>query len=240
MGRPPHRGGNQPKPQEEALVSLPIFSRRRWLGGLAGGGAATVGGGLAPFARRAAAAGSTPLPSTVDIVVVGGGISGLVAARQVANAGRSVLLLEARDRVGGRVLNHTLTNGSVIESGGAFVGPTQDNILALAAELGVATFKEDAQGDNVYVSGGTTTRYTGTVPPDPTILPDAAALQLKIDQISRDVPLDAPCNAPQAQTRYTLTRASPAPPRPPPPRPSGLPCCRRCACGCCSACRCGR
>jgi monoamine oxidase len=146
----------------------------------------------------ASAATTGPLPSTVDVVVVGGGISGLVAARDLVASGRSVLLLEARDRVGGRVLNHTLANGSVVESGGAFVGPTQNHILALAAELGVTTFKEYDQGDNVYVSHGTTTRYTGTVPPDPAVLADAAALQLKIDQMSRDVPVDAPWQAAQA------------------------------------------
>src|SRR5258705_9893355 len=152
----------------------PISISRRGLLGAAGAGTLTAVGTLltAPGVASAETA-SGNLPSTVDAVVVGAGISGLVAARQIARAGRSVLVLEARDRVGGRVLNHTLANGSVIESGGAFVGPTQDRILALAADLGVQTFKEYAQGDNVYVSGNLTMRYTGTIPPDPTILPDA-------------------------------------------------------------------
>ena len=57
-------------------------------------------------------------------------------------SGKRVLVLEARDRVGGRLLNHTLQGGSVIESGGAFVGPTQNHILALAKELKV----ENLQG----------------------------------------------------------------------------------------------
>src|ERR1700738_447696 len=145
------------------------IGRRGLLGGLAGGGGPGGGGGRRGGARGAfaapgalaavpgvASAGTTSgnLPSTVDAVVVGAGISGLVAARQIARAGRSVLVLEARDRVGGRGLNHTLANGSVIESGGAFVGPTQDHILALAADLGVQTFKEYDQGQNVYLSRG--------------------------------------------------------------------------------------
>src|SRR4051812_28444594 len=102
------------------------IGRRGLLGGLAGAGTLAAAGTLVAAPGLAAAATSGDLPSTVDAVVVGAGISGLVAARQIARAGRSVLVLEARDRVGGRVLNHTLANGSVIESGGAFVGPTQD------------------------------------------------------------------------------------------------------------------
>ena len=76
-----------------------------------------------------------PLPRKVDVVVVGGGIAGLVAAREVPARAASVLVVEARKRVGGRVLNHHLTKrhgAQVIESGGAFIGPTQNHIAALA------------------------------------------------------------------------------------------------------------
>jgi monoamine oxidase len=179
------------------------LSRRSLLGGLTAGGAASVAGGaLAPGAE--AATGS--LPAKVDVVVVGGGISGLVAARDVRRSGRSVLVVEARDRVGGRVLNHRLAGGSVIESGGAFVGPTQGHILALARELGVATFREYADGSNVYVSSKTgTMRYTGTIPPDPLILPDAAVLQTRIDEMSKQVPVAAPWTAAKAREWDTIS-----------------------------------
>jgi monoamine oxidase len=153
-------------------------------------------GGLSLPAEAATRQGS--LPRRVDAVVVGGGLSGLVAARRVAAAGRSVLVLEARDRVGGRILNHTLRTGAVIESGGAFVGPTQDHLLRLAAELGVRTFKEYYRGDNVYVSGDRRTRYQGTVPPDPLILPEAGQLITRINEMSKEVPVDAPWAAPKA------------------------------------------
>ncbi len=175
------------------------MSRRGLLGGLAAGGALTASGvlGLTEPAEAATLQGS--LPRRVDVVVVGAGLSGLVAARRLHQAGRSVLVLEARDRVGGRVLNHELRDGSVVESGGAFVGPTQDHILRLARELHVRTFKEYDEGSNVYVSQTTgTQQYTGTIPPDPLILPDAAVLQTRIDQMSTEVPVDAPWAAAKA------------------------------------------
>lgn len=169
------------------------------LGGAAG---AMSFGALATDALEAEATAATrqgPLPAKVDVVVVGAGISGLVAARKVARSGRSVLVVEARDRVGGRVLNHHLRTGGTIEAGGAFVGPTQKHIKALARDLGIATFDEYVTGDNVYVSSLTgRQRYTGTVPPDVTILLDAALLQMQLDSWAAEMPVDAPWTHPKA------------------------------------------
>jgi monoamine oxidase len=179
------------------------MSRRGLILGAAAGGATLAFGN---FTRPASGATSADaLPSAADVVVVGAGISGLVAARNLVKAGKDVLVVEANDRVGGRVLNHTITGGSVIESGGAFVGPTQLHILALSEELGVKTFKEYVEGKNVYAAKGMKLKYGGTVPPDPLILADAALLQLRIDQMSKHVPVDAPWTAKKAAQWDAIT-----------------------------------
>ena len=72
-----------------------------------------------------------------DLVVVGAGLAGLAAAREAVASGASVVVLEARDRVGGRVLNQDIGGGEVVEMGGQWIGPTQDRLAALADELGV-------------------------------------------------------------------------------------------------------
>ena len=171
-------------------------SRRSLLGGAGALGALAAGGMWSP-ALAATTSGS--LPRSVDAVVVGGGLSGLMTARRLRAGGASVLVVEARDRVGGRLLNHELSDGSVIESGGAFVGPTQNHILALAKELKVKTFKEYVEGNNIYVKGPVAIPYTGTIPPDPTILPDAGVLQARIDQMASEIAVDAPWSHPKAK-----------------------------------------
>lgn len=76
----------------------------------------------------------------VELAVIGVRFAGLNAALQVARAGLSVRLLEARDGVGGRVVNHALADGRMIEAGGQFIGPTQNRIYDVAREFGVGTF----------------------------------------------------------------------------------------------------
>src|SRR5262249_25119378 len=73
----------------------------------------------------------------VAVAVVGAGLAGLVAARELTRAGLSVVVAEARDRVGGRTWSETRPDGTVVDFGGQWVGPTQDRILALAGELGI-------------------------------------------------------------------------------------------------------
>jgi monoamine oxidase len=140
------------------------------------------------------------VPERADIVVVGAGFAGLVAARRIADSGRSVALLEARDRVGGRVLNHDIGGGNVVEVGGQWIGPTQDKIGALAKEMGVETFPTYYKGKNVLVLDGKRSLYKGTIPRiNPAVLLDFGRAQLVFDRMAKQVPVDAPWTAPRAE-----------------------------------------
>ena len=99
-----------------------------------------------------------------DVVVVGAGIAGLSAARGLSATGRSVLVVEARDRVGGRTLNMPIGDGQVSEIGGQWVGPGQDRVLELIAELGLETYPTYHEGRNLLELGGKRRRYKGTIP----------------------------------------------------------------------------
>ncbi|MGI9644011.1 MAG: FAD-dependent oxidoreductase, partial [Ilumatobacteraceae bacterium] len=61
-----------------------------------------------------------------EVVIVGAGAAGLAAARALEEAGRDAVVVEARDRVGGRLVNHEFPDGHVVEIGGQWLGPTQD------------------------------------------------------------------------------------------------------------------
>ena len=81
------------------------------------------------------------------MVVVGAGLAGLSAARRLRAKGRSVAVLEARERVGGRTLNFELGGGKVVEIGGQWVGPTQDRVLRLIDQLGLKIFPTYNSGE---------------------------------------------------------------------------------------------
>ena len=197
------------------MISMPRGVNRR---AFLTGGAAVAAATVLPVAARSAGADSGPSTASADVVVVGAGLSGLTAARNLVAAGHSVLVLEGRDRVGGRTLNHDIGGGHVAEAGGEFVGPTQDRILALANAVGVGTFATYDTGDDVYRSGNRTLKYSdtgllGTAPPDPAVLADIILLSQHVDALAKKVDVNAPWTTPNAaqydaQTLETWVRAN--------------------------------
>jgi monoamine oxidase len=179
------------------------FRRREAIaGGAAGAAGAVVGGrlGAPPDAEAARRRRRRRRPAqAVDVVVVGAGLSGLIAARSVKAAGHSVAVLEARRRVGGRNLDYPIGSGKVVELGGEWAGPGQDKVLGLAKELGVATFDAYATGNSVYYRGGQRQTYSGGIPPaSPPSLVELEAAILQLNQMAAEVPADQPWTAPHA------------------------------------------
>jgi monoamine oxidase len=198
------------------MASEQDLSRRRFLAA----SAATAAGVALPAAGAATAdaatlglSGAKARRRTADVVIVGAGFAGLTAARALVKAGRSVVVLEARDRIGGRVVNYKLAGGEVSERGGTFIGPTQDRILALADEVGVKTFDVYNEGQNVYLAGGQRLLYsdtgpTGIAPPDLSILAELTLDIAQLDELSTHVPVDAPWSAARAAELDAQTLAS--------------------------------
>ncbi|MGK2866835.1 MAG: flavin monoamine oxidase family protein, partial [Mycobacterium sp.] len=83
-----------------------------------------------------------------DVIVVGAGFAGLSAARELTKRGHDVVVLEGRDRVGGRSSTVTVA-GVPVDLGATFIGPTQDAVIALAAELGCGTVPTYSRGKNL-------------------------------------------------------------------------------------------
>ena len=140
------------------------------------------------------------MSAATDVVVVGAGLAGLSAARRLVDAGTEVVVLEARNRVGGRTLTLPAADGTPIDHGGQWIGPTQTRLAALAAELGVDTYPTHTAGENVLELDGALRRYTGEIPRlGPHVVADLAQAQAKLARLSRRVRPEAPWETPGAE-----------------------------------------
>src|SRR3984957_11833807 len=135
-----------------------------------------------------------------DVLGGGAGPGGPAGARELARAGLSVLVLEARDRVGGRVVNEDIGDGKIVEMGGQWAGPTQDKVYALAAELDIGTFPTYDTGKKVLHFNGKRATYSGTIPRiNPLVLADIGQAQARLEAMAKKVPTEAPWSAPNPE-----------------------------------------
>lgn len=193
------------------------LSRRRFLGTSAATAAVLIGCGGEPDASVGTTAApddgggtTSPSPTTsadaatttsgeegeaalrVDVVVIGAGLSGLTAARELRRQGLDVLVLEARDRVGGRTFTQAVDDGVAVEAGGMWIGPGQDAIESLARELGIDTFATPTGGDLALLFDGERI----VVPSDDD--PSAEEVIGRLDALAATVPANEPWRAPDA------------------------------------------
>lgn len=143
---------------------------------------------------------------TRDVVIVGAGAAGLTAANQLKKAGLSVAVLEARDRVGGRLWTDTI-EGAMLEIGGQWVSPDQDALKETIAELGLETFDRYRDGDSVYVGpDGVAHRFTGEMFP---VSPDTeriiAEVTERLDAMVAEIDPDRPWAHPRAAEWDTIS-----------------------------------
>ncbi|WP_197374062.1 flavin monoamine oxidase family protein [Mycolicibacterium baixiangningiae] len=133
-----------------------------------------------------------------DVVVVGAGFAGLTAARELTRRGHHVVVVEGRDRVGGRSYTTTVA-GTPVDLGATFVGPTQDAVLALAAELHCDTVRTFSRGKNLIRWRGRVRSYRSTVPRLSIIeLLDVSRIQWRFERLCRQIPVATPWTAPGA------------------------------------------
>ncbi len=143
---------------------------------------------------------------TRDVVIVGAGAAGLTAANELSKSGRSVAVLEARDRIGGRLWTDVI-DGAMLEIGGQWVSPDQDALIETIDELGLETYQRYREGDSVYIGpDGTLVRFTGDVfPVGADTARVIAEVTERLDAMAAEIDPDRPEAHPKAAEWDSIT-----------------------------------
>jgi monoamine oxidase len=146
-----------------------------------------------------------------DVIVVGAGLAGLAAARRLRRHDLEVVVVEARERVGGRLEHGRVDAHTVVELGGQWIGPTQHEMYTLVDELGLETFPTHTAGAGLLEVGGRHRRMDSRslLPPIGRLaVADLAQGMLRFERLARQVPVDAPWEAPRARRLDSRTLES--------------------------------
>jgi len=140
-----------------------------------------------------------PQRHEADVIIVGAGLSGMIAARKVLEAGLTPLILEADERVGGRILTQEAIPGVPVELGAQWIGDTHQRMFRLAAELGVQTYPQYDEGETSYdLAGSGVLRENEFHARFAAELKELELVLRHLDLLAVDVPVDAPWQAPRA------------------------------------------
>lgn len=150
--------------------------------------------------------------SEADFAVVGAGLAGLRAAAEFTDAGASVAVFEARDRVGGRVLTAAQPDGVppgpplVLDVGAQWVGPGQNEMLAQVQELRLHVKLSEVPGHTIWVVDDQVIQGKAAFPPlSPQALADLLMNTIRLGLMSRQIPADTPWRARHARQWDHLT-----------------------------------
>uniref|UniRef100_A0A7N8WNH9 Amine oxidase n=1 Tax=Mastacembelus armatus TaxID=205130 RepID=A0A7N8WNH9_9TELE len=146
----------------------------------------------------------SPKPGRLGVFVPGGRLS---AAKLLKASGLSPVVLEARDRVGGRTFTARNKETKWVDLGGAYIGPTQNRIFRLAREYGIKTYKVNEQEKQVHYVKGKSYPFKGSFPPmwNPIVLLDFNNLWRTMDEMGTEIPREAPWRAPHAEEWDKMT-----------------------------------